>query len=312
MPEPTLEQQPGSQDQGWNPPGGEVDLDQIFGGAYEPDVHGDDQTGQPQPQQTQQVVETKPATTEPAPKPQAIEPQFFLETDTGTRYRSKEDAVRGYAEKDRSIEEMRQLFIALHGVDPLTKKQASPQGPASYLRDPNRYAQDLTDAARQGKFDKYTATQLQLIEEYIQQRLGPYFPAVQQVGRREALDHMAKQNPDFPAFYGSESYNKILESRPTLREAIQAAESNPQLAEKLPELYNYAYEFGQFQRLLDQSRQQPTAQTQSAQVRQTLQPQTLTPQVAGQRVAKPDISTPEGRKAIIEQAEAKGIRDVQF
>lgn len=299
-----------------------MDLDNLFGGA------GDD-SGLPSTNHTQPVEPTT-ETTEPVTEPAATEPQapastpiteFVLKTNTGTVYKSIEEAAKGIEQKDQLIANLRQMVSAVTGEDPLNRKSGQPtttQPRTGYLQDPNRFAQDLTQAATNKDWNKYLQTQLAPVREYIEQQFGPYLPALQNVGKQQALDSITRTVPDFKQFYGSDSYNKVMEARPRLANAIKFAESN-NLQEDLQELYQIAHDQSVAMRMPELVKAQQTARPQTPVPRTPASVRTMTAptvrgdsSLSGREPAQPGMSTPAGRKALMAELEAKGVLDSRF
>src|SRR6185312_13675913 len=109
-----------------------------------------------EPGNTSTTVQTPdPTTVTPTP---TVE-DFFLKAPTGSVYKTKEDAERGIAEKDSTIENLRKFAIEQTGFDPLTKRQVAqvpvrtpqatpPPTPEdnSYVKNPKKYVEDLSKA----------------------------------------------------------------------------------------------------------------------------------------------------------------------
>lgn len=303
----------------WNPPVGDEDFDSLFNRVGGDGENLADSNAIPADQTT--------ASAEPAAAPKATpEPsKFELKTSTGTLYKSLDDAVKGVEQKDQLINQLRSMVAAVTGEDPLSKagikpgQTTAPQKPVSYLQDRRRFAQDLTKAAELGQrddsWDPYGNVLGQYIYEIVQSAVGPYMPVVQSVGKQQAMSAVAKDNPAFQEFYNSTEYHKVLEERPKLAGFIQFAEAQPTMQEELKELYESVWDHSQAKKLpeLALQRQQPNPTPRMPS--QVVSRPSLRVPDHGQTIAhtaKPSLSTPEGRKAIIEEAERKGLADVQF
>jgi hypothetical protein len=295
----------------WNPPAADEDWSSLFGTEGEGDVAAHPQTAQ--------TTEAEPAPVEAEPQhvepePQAAQPkrdEFFVAT-----YRTKEATESAIQEKDRLINDLRGKVIALAGVDPLKARRegvSQEQPPSSYLNDPDRYAKDLTDAATGKQYRQYLEAQARLIDEVVQSRYGHLLPVMEKVGRQEAIESVVSENPSFKSFYNSEDYQKVLDTRPTLKRAIQAAESNPQFQSDLPELYKLTWDTSLAAKTpeLLKSGQSTTQTVQTP--RMPMSSGRLAPPVSAQGTpAKPTLNTSAGRKALMQELEAKGVLDQQF
>lgn len=321
-----LEQQP--QDPGsltWNPPTGDEDFDALF---QRVGVDGENITNS----NTVPTELTTASVEEPAPQEAPAAPTESrwseLKTKTGTVYKTAEDAVKGIETKDRTIEQLRSMIAAVTGEDPLSKAGVkpgttnAPTKPVSYLQDEARYAQDLTQAADLGQktndWKPYRNVMAQLAYEVVQSAVGPYIPVVQKVGRQEAMEHVAKDVPEFREFYGSQDYQKVLEQRPKLAGYIKTLEGNATMQEDLAEQYLDAWNSHQVQRLAKLA-STPAPAPQNPTPRTPLQPRTSDFKQEpndgmrrNQAQAKPTMATAAGRKAIIEALEQKGLADIPF
>lgn len=306
----------------WNPPVGDEDFDALFQRVGNDGESIADSNAIPVEPTTET---TEPATQQTKPEPTAA--KFELKTSTGTVYKDPEEAVRGIEQKDQLINQLRSMVAAVTGEDPLSKSGAKPgqtaqQKPVSYLQDKRRFAQDLTKAAEFGQtqdnWDTYGNVLGQYIYEVVQSAVGPYMPVVQNVGKQQALDDVSRGNPEFRNFYGSQEYQKVLEERPKLANFIQIAESQPTLQEELKEFYQSTWDHAQARRMPElvkqhQSTPNPTPRMPVQQVtRAPLTEPNDGMRRAAQPTGRPSLATPAGRKAIIEEAEAKGLADIQF
>lgn len=302
----------------WNPPVGDEDFDSLFsrvGADGESLADSNAITADPTTE-TAEPAEPVKATPEPS--------RFELKTSTGTVYKTAEDAVKGIEAKDQLINQLRSMVAAVTGEDPLSKAGVKPgkttsQVAKSYLQESRKFAEDLTKAAELGQrddnWDPYRNTLGQFVYEIVQSAVGPYMPVVQNVGKQQALESVSKEVPEFRKFYGSEEYLKVLEERPKLASYIQNLEGNPTMQEDLAEVYRMTWDHSQVRKLpeLVKQHQEPPKPTprmpQQVVSRPSLnvpdQGRTITP-------SKPSLSTPEGRRAIIEEAERRGLADVQF
>lgn len=320
-----LEQQPidpGSQT--WNPPSGADDFDSLF---QRIGVDGESIANSNAVSVEPTMAPAEPAAQEPVTPP---EPQWQeLKTKTGTVYKTAEDAVKGIETKDRTIDQLRSMLAAVTGEDPLSKsgikpgQTTTPPKPVSYLQDDVRFAQDLTQAAETGQktndWKPYRNTLGQFVYEIVQSAVGPYIPVVQKVGRQEALESVAKDVPEFRNFYGSKDYQEVLERRPKLAGYVHTLEGNPTMQEDLAEQYKAVWNEFQVRKLAELATK-PLPVPQNITPRMPTQA-TRTPDFKhepndGMRrqapVAKPTLATAEGRKALIEELERRGLADINF
>lgn len=322
---PTPDQQPPVPATSWNPPGGDIDFDSMFtrtGADGESVANSNAIPTEPT------TTPKEPAKAEQTPASPKKEEYFLKEGDIV--YKTKEDLLQGIRHKNENIERLRSMVSSVTGEDPLSKAGAKPGSttfqtqPVSYLKDSHRYVEDLRKAAdlgeKTGNWDPYRNIQAQLQFEVVQSTVGPYMPVVQNVGRQQALDDISRNTPEFRTFYNSDTYHKVLESRPKLAGLIQYAESQPTLQEELRELYQSVWDAAQASKLPELVKQQTTA-TQHPQTPQPRMPITSVArpslQVPDQNrhvveAPKPNLQTPAGRRAIIEEAERRGIADMQF
>lgn len=262
-----------------------------------------------------QPVSTPPTSVPTAPPtntvPQVpIAPEFFLETPTGSRYRSKDEVVNGIAEKDGTIEYLRNFAMNTMGVDPLKVRNGlpqAPQAPKTYLEDPAQYVKDLSDAYESQNSKAYAEVQNRLVQENLNTVLAPVAPLVAKLLREEAIETVVAKIPDFREFYKSDGYKTVLDENPTLANAVRIAESNPDMKDQLPDLYSMARKLAVAKTndtLLEAAKAQNPAAPQA--VRPTATPGNPVP-------SNPAIDTsnwktdPAARKAYLENARAKGL-----
>lgn len=265
------------------------------------------------PSETPAEPQTPPTETAPqVPEPQRA-PEPYLRTSTGTVYYTPEDAQRGVEEKDRRFESMREWAIAHTGIDPITNRPVrfSPQEEEpNYATDPDKFYADLAVAnnANNGKGDarKFAG----VLQKWQQDSLAPYMPIMQQSAKAIAVQNLSRSIPDLPQFLESPEYRQYLEDRPIVKNAIVGGEGDPRQASALQEIYQVAYEAAHGRNLsgLIQSR----AQNQTPSGAPAPAPRsTLTPSTPSLGNSTPagaaDLSTSEGRKAILEQGKARGL-----
>lgn len=271
MPEPKTTNLDGSQglpspgqSNAWdNPPGADLDWDQLFAAPAEPTTPAEPTADDVNPDGPQ---------AQPAPD------EFFIEGEQ-SRYKTAEETVTGLNEKDRVIAQLREEASARTGVDPLSGQPDpnAPQAPVNFLEDSDAYLKALAEAAQAGNSQAYLGANLQLIGEV----LGPYAPLLQEAAKSRAVETMRATNPDFGEFVVGEDYSSTLAEAPVLAEAITAAEADPRLAGSLPDLYKLAY-------LANAGRKAPDviqaevakAKAEQAPVPVTQQPSTPTPVVS--------------------------------
>lgn len=131
------------------------------------------------------------------------------------------------------------------------------------------------------------------------------FNAQAVASQQYAMRELSAKHPDFeqrrPRMLAT------LEEIPLLRDAIGAAEANPQLAPTLPSLYEIAYRASQTPSDSNAAASEPSLET-------TQRPSNLDEDamyqgaLASQRV---DLS-PENRKSLLSELERKGVLDISF
>jgi len=288
-------------------PGG----DALFSDLFPTDQGIPPTTGEP----------TTPASPAPqaAPSPAAPTPQsapdYFLRNADGTVvYKTQEEAVRGLEHKDAIIQQLRERYILERGVDPLTNQpirlpdtSQGPQVPASYTQNQRQFLQDLVQAADKADGDAYFRTHAKLVYDL----LSPLAPVIAGFAKQQAVEQLGQQFTDFRGFLQSPVYAQVLRDAPDLKQAIEIAESDPMLAQRLPQLYGLAYRAGQGYRVSELLEKAKTANpTQPG--RPTTESRTATPPTpAGPGVTSiaEALGTSEGRKAIIEQFESQGLQN---
>jgi hypothetical protein len=143
-----------------------------------------------------------------------------------------------------------------------------------------------------------------------QEAIAPYAPYIAEVGREKILRASAVENPALRDFVGSAEYQAVMERRPLLAQAIQAAENNPDAVGQLQEFYGLAY--------ADAVSKRPPATLTVAQTpnsRPTLTQTHPTPQAPlpnGGYVSEAQLYSREGRKQILENARARGLSDMDW
>ena len=297
-------------------PGRNVDLSTAPGG----DINFDDLF----PVEAESLVVTPPqaapGTNPPAAAPQAPAPEFFLK-GSKTVYKTAEDAINGINTKDELIENYRN-FLKTKGINPDTLESvqepqapaASPQNnsPYKYLNNEQKLFDDLARLARTDPA-AWGRTLREYNQEVVAAQVAPVIPLLAEVSRQRAVRQVSQEVSDFNSFMGSSSYNEALEKVPLLKQAIQNAENNFEMSETLPQLYQLAYLTAQGLR-----KPEPVAAPAPVAVAPTPQhpvrpttvaPSSLTPPTPA---APPDLRTSAGRKALIQDLEARGVLDRSF
>jgi len=199
-------------DSEWNPPGGELSLDELF----------------PNPELNPQG--TAPVTPVATPQPSA--PEYFLKAATGTVYKTLEDAVRGTEEKDRTVERLKAEVAQLKAQHPAP----TPQQPQTDFAE--QAFDKLAEAATKGDKRAY----IQALAEVQIATLQQFAPALTGVYEQQAVTKIESEGAkDFRAWLNGPDYSRTLEQYPRLAEGIQAAKSDPRFAGNLEEFYRLAY-----------------------------------------------------------------------
>lgn len=263
------------------PPAADIDLDALF----------------PNPetvaQQPDQAPVTAPATTPDEP---------FLKLETGTLYKTRDEAIRGYTEKDRYISQLRQELEAAKANSP---KQPEPARTPSDADISERLYDNLAAAAGKGDKKAYVQAQAELINAV----MAPYAPILADMAREKAIRQAETRTPGIREFMGSETYNQVTERVPLLKQAIAQLQNDPLAAQaqldQLLELAKLAADGMRAPDLAVQAATQAAAARAQTTPRQTLQPSTPTPApqtgAPNYRSREDMLRTSEGRKALIEQ-----------
>lgn len=283
-------------------PGGDVALDELFG-TSEPAA-----TAQPTTATTNTDQPTAPTTSQPA----ATDSMFL---DAGSsKYKTREEAIRGLTHKDEVIEHLRSIAVQSTGIDPLTGQKvavphpqssgvaSAPRQDDSYLNNPAKYSADLRDAVARNDEARYMQVQQKLASEQMMAQFAPVAPLLQQFAVRSAVDSVAQVNPEFTKFYGTPEYKNALDARPILKAAVQNAEQNFEYQSQLPELYRLVYEVSQLQKMSELVKSQQS--TSNPSVRPTTTPSTLAPPAQGSTNGN-WRTNPDAAKALVEEFERK-------
>jgi len=285
-------------------PGGDIALNDLFGDPQTPVAAPTTATPDPTPAPS--------ATSQPAP----VSSEYFLDAGT-SKYKTPEEAIRGFAHKDEVIEHLRGIAVQATGIDPLTgQKVAVPRSPSSapyataqpvandsYLNNPAKYSADLRDAVAKNDEPRYMQIQARLAQEQMMADFGIYAPMLQKFAVAQAVDSVASTKPEFKGFYGSPDYQKALDARPLLKGAIQNAEQNMEMQSQLPELYSLAFEIAQLQKMSDLLKTQQTPST-PTQNRPTAQPAHIPPPSASGNTSNWRTNT-DAAKILVEEYERK-------
>jgi hypothetical protein len=120
--------------------------------------------------------------------------------------------------------------------------------------------------------------------------------------KNAAIKQVADALPDFGAFYGGAEYKATLEANPDLKEAVEMAESDIAFHPRLAGLLKLTYLTNKGMQLPELLKKAAAPQTQ-APVRSTQTPTTPAPTEYTTSNEAPTLTTPAGRKAIIEKFE---------
>jgi hypothetical protein len=242
---------------------------------------------------------------QPSATPQGSEP--FLKGQKSI-YNSAEAAIEGINQKDALIEQLRQRYALTTGIDPITGQpiqatQPQPTQNDDYYQNPDRYLDDLYNAAKQGGPQAYRDVQA----KFMLDTLKPLQPILQRAAREQAVEETSKAVPTIGTFIGSQLYDKTLSENPELRHAITTAEQDYRWHSRLPGLYKLAYQAGQGLNLPEilKANQPITVQNPPAAPRPTAQPTT---QSMPTTTAAPNLRNLEGIRATIAQLEANGAK----
>jgi hypothetical protein len=295
-------------------PGANVSFDDLFPPEGEPAAQPQVAQGTPPPQ-----------------TPQAPQGPFLKAGDTV--YNTAEDAVNGTIHKDDYIRRAR-TFLQENGIDPnefrrvqsMPQAQPEPQpsspSPYKYLGNGKQYYQDLASAANPANPDPVRYEQIQrqyqkeVFQEEFRNSMSPYGPAIAETFRQQAIRNVSVEIPDFQRFIESQEYKKTVESNPLLKEMISIGENNPEAAKRLPEVYRQAYLINQgLNRQMNPGSPAPMVppvqNTPTARPTTTMSPSTMTPPSQG-RPTQNWTTDREARKQLIQDSEARGLRDADW
>ena len=286
-----------------------TDFDNLFPAEPTP-VHAAT-TQQPNQQTTQPQSQNPPVQTQP-PATQTPDALPFLKGDRSV-YKTPEAAVEGINQKDALIDTLRQRYVLATGIDPISGQPigqvAQQQVSNDYFENPDLYMKDLLEAAKSGNPQAYRDVQA----KFIRDSQKPLQPLIANAARSQAVEAVSKEIPTIGEFVKSPAYTATMDANPELKEAIALSESDSRFQSRLPGLYKLAYLAGtgmqvpallKAQQTVQQTTQAPQ-QTQQTVVRTTQAPTTQAPPTT---VAKPNLRTLDGLRAIISDAEARGIK----
>jgi hypothetical protein len=258
------------------------------------------------------MAEASPAATTPG---STAPSEPFLKAPTGTVYNSREAAIEGISQKDALIEQLRQRYSLATGVDPITNRPLqpsnTPQAPTSYAQNPDQFIKDLTKSAETATTNpsQYRDT----MAKFVMDVLEPIAPAITELSQHRAIEQVSSEIKDFDKFKASADYTRTLEKSPQLAQAISQAENDPRMARQLPEFYRLAYLSALGSKVPELVMSQQNGNQNNININQPIRTttpvSTPAPPLAG---PAPDLTTREGRKAIIAAAEAKGMNDVKW
>lgn len=191
---------------------------------------------------------------EPEPEPQASE--WFLDAGT-SKYRTEEEARRGYAEKDSFIAQQKQHIAALQQALQTVNAGTPPtqQPGQSSFSDPWVDALDQTVKGKPKMFQETVRKDIradvqEIVNEQLKEIIGPIAPILQHANLNRAVEVASTApwgDPNIANFVRSEAFAKTL-SQPgmePLREAISAGRNNFTYSENLPHLLVYTYRLAQ-------------------------------------------------------------------
>lgn len=273
-------------------PGGDLNLDDIFG-----DASGTPTTVEPQPNPPVTQQPTTPVATEPV-----------IKTKTGTIYKSIGDAVEGIEHKDALIAQLREQVKQNTGNDPLNARRPTPVVSDNYIENHDKYIADINDAIEKKDTKRY----MEIEQKKIWDALGPLAPTITALSRANAERVVSSELPEFSGFLASEQYQALSTQSPLLAEAIRSAELNPAQSQQLPELYKIAYLSSQGRRVPELI-QSARTNTPVVQPRPTVHSTPVSaPALTGVATVAPSLDTKEGRKALIDNAERTGVFGLRF
>jgi hypothetical protein len=271
---------PGQDSLTWDPPAGDIALEDLYPGSGSPT--------------TASASQQAPATTQ--------QPETYVYT-----YKSRDEAETGIARKDTLIEEQKRRIAELEAR--LAPAQTAP--PAASTPDNRSYLQRVQEAVKRAVEDGDPTEYEKVQREFVFQTLGPAVPIFMENARALAVSQVDEEIPGFKQFLRGPDFAKVKETFPALKVAIEGAESNLDFTGQLPDLYRLAYTTAQGLKLPELVKQAPLAQTLAAPPQATASRPTMTSstQEPPAFAPPPDMNTADGRKAIIEAMEKKGVQN---
>lgn len=275
-------------------PGGDIPFDDLFAGPS----NGGTVT-EPAAIPVTATPQAPPAPTTPA------EP--FLKAGQSV-YNNREEAERSLAYKDQLIEQLRQVEIRRTGIDPITQKVVppEPQGPVNYRTNQAKYLEDLVAAVNKSDPSKYFEAQQKMVYDVLE----PIAPIISEFARTKAINTVSQEIKEFGSFRSSQEFQDTLTALPELKAAIEWAEKDITMSERLPQLYKTAYWATQGRKTPEivqsavQAVTPPNPPARPTATSATLPPPS-TPSVA------PSFGSSEGRKAIMAALEGR-IADAKW
>lgn len=268
-------------------PSGDLSLDDVFG---------------EHPGQTTTTV-TPQTTLTPVVATPSAEP--VIKTNTGTVYKTLDDAKTGIEHKDALIGQLRDQVLKATGQDPLKPARRQEPEQIDYNRDQDRYFEDLASAVAKKDTKAYMNVQQKLIMD----TLGPVAPTIAALSRANAERVVGEQLPEFRGFLGSDDYRNLEQQSPLLMDAIRQAEMNPSAGQQLPELYKVAYLASRGSRVPEIVQAAQHAAPAQVVPRPTVHSGQIAPPSTTSPAAAPSLQTREGRKALVAQYEQAGLQD---
>lgn len=253
-------------------------------------------------------------------------PGFELKTNTGTVYKSAEEAIRGIEQKDTLLGQLRQQIVQLTGQDPLSARQAAAPGqvapahmgnPNSLVENPQLLWTRMSETMQRGDAKAWAQTLGSYVDEILQRRLAPYNPIIGEVSKTQAVRALGNKTPEYgqelPKFIDSAEYQTLVSRFPVVKEALQIAVSDPQQAGVLPELFELLFLADRGLKLdaaVKAAAARPTASPNPNLARPTLNPRAAISAPTGRPQAPNSLNSEVGRDAIIANAENSGLLDI--
>jgi len=274
------------------------------------------------PPQAGPVVQPQSA---PQAQPQTPSQPFLRAGDTV--YETPDAAVQGTIHKDQYIARVR-TFLKDNGIDPnrLERVQAqepqapqpTPQTPTNgfeYYGQGQKYFDALAKAASANDRAKYEEIQRAYNREAFNANMAPWGSLVAEMARQRAIRQVSAEIPDFQKFAESPEFRQAQERIPLLKELSTIGESDPNAAQRLPEVYKTIYLI--YQGLNRQSVGSPAPQGPPVSTTPTVRPtptmsqSTLTPPSPAPDTRNWTVDR-DARKQLIRDGEARGINGANW